>query len=331
MKPLRTKGTCFICGKDIVQSNLGARYLRCSGCGLVITDYIDASISATLYPAEYYGRDGIKFTGFFKTIRDCLLGYRKHAAKKITSASCSILDIGCGNGKFLSDMSRFCFHICGVELPGPAFEAERRIPGITLVPADELSPASFDKGSFSVITLWHSLEHISNPADILLYCGRWLRKDGFVLIEAPNIQSCQAQLFGNKWLHMDYPRHRFHFTPHALRLLLEKAGFTVIDEGSLSLDMGIFGIIQSALNLFIKPDNYLYSCMHRKPSGVFALKEIYSIFWAIILLPFALIFTVLESVLRSGSVIRYVCRMRCLTERKEYGILHSWRTEEHAS
>jgi SAM-dependent methyltransferase len=309
MKFSHAKEQCFICGKELLPHK-STRYLKCLGCGLVITNYVANSKSEEPYPADYYGREGVKFVSLFEIIRDLCLKYRVNAVKRKTAfASRRILDIGCGNGKFLNDMLRFGYGIYGVELQGPAFDAARRIRSINLVPEDKLSPDSFKEDSFSAITLWHTLEHINNPLNILIYCSRWIQKDGFLFIEVPNIDSYQARLFGNKWLHMDFPRHRFHFTAYALRLILEKTGFSVIDEAYFSLDMEVFGIIQSVLNLFIKPDNYLYSCMHRNSEDKFSIKEFLSIFLAIMLLPFALIFSLVEYLLRAGAVIRYVCRL----------------------
>ena len=40
-----------------------------------------------------------------------------------------------------------------------------------------------------------------------------LRPGGLVLITVPNFAWWQRRRFGNRWYHLDLPRHRVHLTP----------------------------------------------------------------------------------------------------------------------
>jgi 2-polyprenyl-3-methyl-5-hydroxy-6-metoxy-1,4-benzoquinol methylase len=310
MTSLSADERCFICNEKINAFKFGC-YSKCQSCGLIRTEYFHSDERDKFYPKEYYGKDGVKFISFFERIRDLSLKFRARKVKKYAiQGSRSVLDIGCGNGRFLSAIAPFGYRLSGVELPGEAFDAAQNIPGINLVPADKLSDDSFKVQSFSAIVVWHVLEHVSDPPATLRYCSRWLHNGGFLFIEVPNIESWQACLFGDKWLHLDYPRHRFHFTPRSLKLLLGKAGFSVINESTYSFEMSFLGALQSTLNLFIKPANLLYNSMHRGGDSEFSLKRLLSILLGIMLFPVVLIFTFMESCFRRGSVISYVCKLQ---------------------
>lgn len=78
---------------------------------------------------------------------------------------------------------------------------------------------------YDAVTLWHSLEHLDDPLAALRHLRPALRPGGILLVEVPNAAGWAARGSGAYWLHLDLPRHRFHFTPASLRLLLKKAGF----------------------------------------------------------------------------------------------------------
>jgi hypothetical protein len=65
-----------------------------------------------------------------------------------------------------------------------------------------------------------------------------------VVIAVPNIGSFQAQLFREDWLHLDVPRHRWHFDSTTLPRLAEHCGFDVQQVSHFSLEYGPFGIVQ---------------------------------------------------------------------------------------
>jgi SAM-dependent methyltransferase len=90
------------------------------------------------------------------------------------------------------------------------------------LPHPELGPESFD-----VITMWHALEHVPDPAGVLRAARQLLTADGQLLVAVPNIDSLAFRVFGQAWFGLDLPRHLTHFSPWTLHLMLERAGFRV--------------------------------------------------------------------------------------------------------
>jgi SAM-dependent methyltransferase len=135
-----------------------------------------------------------------------------------------LLDFGCGGGSFLKTMADQGWHVTGLDAAVGAVEHIRAEHGLTALvgslPHPELSPGSFD-----VVTMWHSLEHVHQPLAILRAAYELLVPGGKLVVATPNIASFAYRLFGRSWFGLDLPRHLTHFTPRTLATMLQTAGF----------------------------------------------------------------------------------------------------------
>jgi hypothetical protein len=73
--------------------------------------------------------------------------------------------------------------------------------------------------------MWHALEHVHAPMQILREANRLLVPGGKLHVAVPNIDSLPFRWFGSTWYGLDVPRHLTHFAPWTLHLMLERAGF----------------------------------------------------------------------------------------------------------
>jgi SAM-dependent methyltransferase len=123
-------------------------------------------------------------------------------------------------------MHRQGWRVVGLDVSSDAVTRIRKELGLTAftgtLPHPELSPGSFD-----VITMWHSLEHVHNPREVLRQAYFLLAPGGKLLIAVPNIESLPFRWFGKSWYGLDLPRHLTHFSPRTLKLMLDRVGFTV--------------------------------------------------------------------------------------------------------
>jgi 2-polyprenyl-3-methyl-5-hydroxy-6-metoxy-1,4-benzoquinol methylase len=137
-----------------------------------------------------------------------------------------LLDFGCGGGSFLQRMHQLGWKVTGIDLSPIAMERIQRELGLRALlgslPHPELQPGSFD-----VVTMWHSLEHVHDPLTVLGEARRLLAPSGRLLVAAPNIESLPFRWFGASWYGLDLPRHLTHFAPATLQAMLEAAGFRV--------------------------------------------------------------------------------------------------------
>jgi len=137
-----------------------------------------------------------------------------------------LLDVGCGPGVNLGRFQNLGWDVYGVELSEVAVAHARRWFG-DRIHAGKLENSGFEEGSFDVILFSHSLEHMFNPVETLVYARGLLKSGGIVVITVPNAGSLEARLFGQWWVHWDFPRHLYHFDNDSLVGVLRKAGFSV--------------------------------------------------------------------------------------------------------
>jgi 2-polyprenyl-3-methyl-5-hydroxy-6-metoxy-1,4-benzoquinol methylase len=287
------------------------RYARCESCRLLSLDPIPtAEEIAAFYAQTAYGTGDTKFPKWLEPVRK---GSARRRAKKVNRTlgrAGRILDLGCGAGTFLEAMGKLGHEIHGTELEGPAFDRAAAVPDLQLV-SDELSAGCFPEKTFDVITIWHVLEHLPDPQYTLSCCQRFLKEDGLLIVEVPNAASWQGRLFAKHWLHLDPPRHLHQFNPVALERALERAGFSVVDRAGLSIQMGSFGFLQSALNLVVRPRELLYQLLlSRGRFPVSPWRKAWTVLLALPIAPVAVVFALAENVAGAGAVCRYRSRLQ---------------------
>jgi SAM-dependent methyltransferase len=134
-----------------------------------------------------------------------------------------LLDVGCGNGDFLSYMRGLGWSVRGLDFDPVAVEACES-QGITAF-CGSLEEAQYEENQFDAITLGHVIEHVHDPEASLRACYRILKPGGLLYLETPNIESSGHQRWGKHWRGLEPPRHLIIFTPKSLAALTERTGF----------------------------------------------------------------------------------------------------------
>lgn len=135
-----------------------------------------------------------------------------------------LLDFGCGNGRYLRRMHRLGWQVLGMDCSKGAVKRVRTEWGLPAL-VGSLPHAELEPGSFELITMRQSLEHLHDPLAVLEEARRLLSSTGRLLVMCPNIDSVPYRWFGHSWYGLDLPRHLVHFTPYTLFLMLDRAGF----------------------------------------------------------------------------------------------------------
>jgi len=210
---------------------------RCKSCGCVFQDPLpDISILGKFYPREYWWSDntsqasiGVRFfSKLEKAYREFVINdhvrFLTQCARNSSKEERLLLDIGCGNGTFLNSARARGFKPHGMDASARAVEIAGSQYGIP-VRQGEIGSRVWDDCRFDFVTMFHVLEHLPNPRLALEYARDLLRPGGVLIAQVPNISSLQARLFGPRWYGLDVPRHVINFSPQALSILLEEAGF----------------------------------------------------------------------------------------------------------
>lgn len=220
---------CIICGGSETAPALssgGFDLVKCRGCGLVYLNNPPGREELTrYYPDGYYG--GGSAPGLVERIYDGLTGRLETRKFKRIRPSGSLLDVGCGDGLFLSRLSKNeKWRLFGIEI-SKAGHAKASGRGGMSIYNQPLEDCGFAGDFFDIVTLRHVLEHVPDPGALLGHIRRVLKPGGTLVIRVPNIGSFEASLGREEWLHIDLPRHLYQFTPETATLLLQKNGFEV--------------------------------------------------------------------------------------------------------
>lgn len=244
-------------------------FQECAKCG-VLNFFPQHPESA--YPDDYYGEGPAKFTGMVARLRSWSVQTRALHCHRLTETPGNCLDIGCGDGSFLSAMQAHGWTVRGCELPGPAYErALRQLPGC--ISAGTEFDANLPDASLDLISLWQVFEHLEEPQIALQKICRLLKPGGCLVIAVPNPSSFQARLGREHWLHFDPPRHLFLPSVGQLRTLLESHHFEVKKIRRPWLEFGIIGTIQTLFNRLDFPRDELLDCLRTRWQNVTVLKK----------------------------------------------------------
>ncbi|NWG14616.1 MAG: class I SAM-dependent methyltransferase [Acidobacteria bacterium] len=228
--------------------------VRCRRCGFGWTEpLLGTEELSGYYPPTYLGTIDTRIGEFLEGKLQRSRSWRGETEKvRLVMryvASGRVLDVGCGDGKFLWALPPDRYERAGIERSAKTVElVRRRMPDIDLVSGDIHSP-ELEPGRYDLITFWHVLEHLPRPDLVLERVGKLLRPGGWLIISLPCIDSLQASLFRSFWYGFDdVPRHLHHFSKASLNRLLENAGFLTVRHLLFSRLVNFHSLKHSLLN-----------------------------------------------------------------------------------
>lgn len=207
--------TCAWCGSDIDPGGARTRgRVVCARCGAATTyPWPSEAELAAAYGDWYRPRAG----GRYQFGLDALLARtRARLANRLDDIAPPgrILDVGAGEGTLVDALR-------AKGRPATGTEREPLREDLLDQPLETLEPG------WAAVVFWHSLEHLTAPRAAIREAARLLDPGGVIVIAVPNTDSIQAKLFGDRWLHLDLPRHLVHLPAGTLLAGLEEDGFAV--------------------------------------------------------------------------------------------------------
>jgi SAM-dependent methyltransferase len=253
---------CVLCGGELrpyleqVNDHISGQNFdigKCSGCELGVTRNTPKDLSP--YYRDYYGgRHG--FTAKFRAGQRLSLVRKKIGEQ----GERSLLDVGCGEGTFLLAARKQGWTVAGTEMnPAPA-------QALGLEVFEDLEALN-GKREFDCVTLWHSLEHMRDPMAVIRSVFPLLKSDGWLFVAVPDAEGWQARFSGQDWLHLDVPRHLYHFSRKSLGMLHKKCGFQVREEMHQEFEYDVLGWSQSVLNKLFPTRNLFFLQLTGKAQG----------------------------------------------------------------
>ena len=218
-------------------------YVRCVHCGLVQINPQPVEEAVFLRYDKNHGSDyleyekaneksflelqelALKDAGFYD-LEHKLLSEKVKRSLSLESENSFplLLDIGCATGALLTVLKNKGWTVRGVEISGPqAAYCRKQGLEVSTLPLEE---NHFPGGTFDVVLASHVIEHLNKPFGFVEEVQRILKPGGHFFVTTPNIAGFQSRFFGSRWRSAIFD-HLYLFSKRNLKILLEKAGFTV--------------------------------------------------------------------------------------------------------
>jgi SAM-dependent methyltransferase len=138
-----------------------------------------------------------------------------------------LVEIGAGFGIFSRAARAAGFDVTAIEMDSRCCAYLQDVVGVKAIRSDAPERALPDLGPTGAIVLWHVLEHLRRPWDVLEQAGELLPRGGVLALAVPNPDSLQFRLLAGRWAHVDAPRHLFLIPFKELRTRMDRLGFDV--------------------------------------------------------------------------------------------------------
>ena len=208
------------------------RTVICSDCGLVWSDPFPHDPRAFYendYRLAYKSSYQPKAKHVYRAGQVALTRHQK--IQSLITSPQTMLDVGVGGGEFAYLMKSLGHDVFGIE-PNLGYANYAKNQYDLNLQIGFLQDMQFAENNFDLITIWHVLEHTEDPLQVLTKLGSWLKTDGTLVVEVPNIEAvCQSP---KSTFH---DAHLFNFNLASLSKMAERAGLTT-KQHLLSADSG---------------------------------------------------------------------------------------------
>lgn len=264
----------FISSSDVNRRLSADRfnYFRCAACRLTFLSPVPSDLF------NYYQGGYQKIPKNLSELRVIASKerYRLDSILKYKAGG-KLLEIGPWMGIFSCNAKDAGFDVTTIEMDEGCVKFLGETLGVQAIQSQDPA-ASMDEmtQTFDVIAMWHCLEHMPRPWEILRSAAQRLAKGGILLVAIPDIESYDFQTLRERWLHLDAPRHLCFYTVSSLETAciqngLSKLEITTCDRLSKILSWNAWADVASrrlpirgARRLLA---HYLYSIAHRKSAG----------------------------------------------------------------
>jgi hypothetical protein len=144
--------------------------------------------------------------------------------RKLLNPNSRLLDVGCYDGAFLSKLPAHVQKL-GVDIDEPAIERGRQQHDIQFFLGD-FETFEFNGESPSVITMFHVLEHLPRPVQVLRKLRSISKSSTHMVVEVPVLENGKTNDI-NGFMSV---QHMTHFSQTSLRNCLAVAGWRIIEE-----------------------------------------------------------------------------------------------------
>lgn len=228
---------CLLCqsGKyevltDKLRYGIERRVLKCQKCGLIYQE--SSSVDKKFYAGKEYRKTygpNLKKSSNAQEIFDTYFPFQGEIVKEIQDIlkpNMKVLEVGCSTGHFLAALKGIVKERVGLELSQDAVDFIKKKLDFKIY-SQPIEEVDIKEGPFDLIVSMQVIEHTQDPLAFVKNIARYLKPNGYLYLELPNIDNAlfaTYQIPAYKEFYYVEP-HLWYFSSETLKLLLDKAGF----------------------------------------------------------------------------------------------------------
>lgn len=213
-------------------------YIQCTKCDCL--QIVDIPIDMSkYYPPTYYSFKSIKYNNalvaYLKKIRNsyaifnegligrCLYKLIPNETLRSwfyginTTNKTRVIDVGCGSGSLLYELSRSgLVNLLGID---PYIKKDIVYNHNLIIRKQYIYEV---EGDWDIIMFHHSFEHIPDPVETIENVSRLLSPGGLCLLRIPTVSSFAWEHYRENWVQIDAPRHFYLHSIKSIKMLAEK-------------------------------------------------------------------------------------------------------------
>lgn len=219
---------CWLCGTDFrpafrIQQNGSWSYSRCANCGILsLVPMPDDETLRGYYNQAY----AVQHEAYSRRVAEHAPPMLDELGKRFPRRG-KLLEVGCSYGHFLDAARQKGWTVSGIEIDDRAALYGQDKLSLSILVGTLESQIQKLQPPYDVITAFHVIEHLRDPAQFLRSCRSLLREGGTLVLKTPNIESWIAKRTGAFWEWLSPPAHIHLFSGGSLQRALHKNGFEV--------------------------------------------------------------------------------------------------------
>jgi len=223
------------------EKGINLKVYQCSGCGLVQLNS----------PAVPYYKEVIRAVGISPEMKKFRKKQFSDFIKKFSLKGKKIIEIGCGQGDYLSVLAGVGVKAFGIEYSSKNVR-ECLKKGLKVQKGFlEKENYKLKNAPFDAFLIFSFLEHLPNPNSVLRAIYNNLKEEGMGMVEVPNFDMILEKKLFSEFM----TDHLFYFTKETLKTTLEFNGFEIIKCNEVWRDYIISAIVKKRKRLDLSDFN----------------------------------------------------------------------------
>jgi 2-polyprenyl-3-methyl-5-hydroxy-6-metoxy-1,4-benzoquinol methylase len=140
-----------------------------------------------------------------------------------------VIDIGCGDGKFVNDALKRGYDAYGIDLSPDRIQQGKKLYGLDDVRLKTMNIDDFSNNEkFDVIVMWDVFEHVESPSFLLKSLKKISHKSTVIYVLTMSIDSITYKMYKRNWNYINPPQHLHYFSHATIKKMFIKNGFDLV-------------------------------------------------------------------------------------------------------